>query len=679
MSYPNIKFFISLCIIVSASLVAPSVAHAQPKDESLAGQIQRVKGLIGSQQLVKARPLLRQLRNNPEVPETMHSTLDFHIALSFVFEYYDGNKQGALDEALKAFNDFIQKYPKHSLTPMARYNVGDIQAVSKNFKEALQSYIPLYNDPVPGIPRKELIKKIIMIYILEDKWVAGAPYFEAGIRLAESNEDRTTYAAYLLIAKAKQGDVSDSRQFLEFFSSPAPVFYTPRFNASLMEIGDQLKNDGDLATASLFYQFVRTYETLEVGLTRYIRRLERQLEQYKDNIVLRNFYQQTLTELENAKADLTALKASTNYTPLLNWRIASVYMEMGRDWEAFWRFRVMVDTYPDHKFAEDILFSSFSLGRKLGEFEEAESLAERYLGNKKFTNYRGTVADEITTDYLELEKYEKLYKLTRWMLEIDADAPAVSLLLFKHGMARLTRFEIRELISDFEEFKQKYGSSKSSLVINYFLGLGYLTEEYYEEALPLFEEVIAHPNTRFRADASFRKALCVMGLDRLAEARDLLLEFVSKYPDNGLRAQAELILGNLTHILGDSSGALSHYYLIEQYTDDRELLSSGEIKIAGIYLEMGKVEEAVERLSIFYDENFDYPRAIVPIIVMLSEIYNDSEQPRIALDLLKRPLTTYYDLIDVDKLDGLLVQYLHKDRDLREMRVETEAFLQDGC
>ncbi|MDC0497335.1 tetratricopeptide repeat protein, partial [bacterium] len=42
---------------------------------------------------------------------------------------------------------------------------------------------------------------------------------------------------------------------------------------------------------------------------------------------------------------------------------------------------------------------------------------------------------------------------------------------------------------------------------------------------------------------------------------------------------------------------------------------------------------------------------------------------------VKRPLTTYYDLIDVDQLDGLLVNYLRKDRALREMRIETEAFL----
>ena len=259
----------------------------------------------------------------------------------------------------------------------------------------------------------------------------------------------------MLIAKAKQGDVSDSRQMLEFFGSPSPVFYTPRFNTSLMDVGDQLREEGDLATASLFYQFVRSYESLKVGLANHIRHLKRKLARYEGNIVLRNFYVNTKTELDNAEADLAALAASQNYTPLLNWRIASVYMEMGRNWAAFWRFRLMVDTYPDHQYAEDILFAAFSLGRKLGEFEESESLSTRYLTNTEFVRFRATVSDEISTDHLELEKYDKLYELTRWYMGVAPDDPVASLLLFKYGMARLSRFETIELIDDFQGFKDK--------------------------------------------------------------------------------------------------------------------------------------------------------------------------------------------------------------------------------
>ncbi|MDA9260343.1 tetratricopeptide repeat protein [Puniceicoccaceae bacterium] len=630
--------------------------------------------LIHSQQLVKARPMLQRLRKNPDVDVKMHATMDFYVALSYVFEYFDASNTGALDNALKGFDAFIKAYPNNTLVPSARYNIGDIHAISKRFKEALQTYIPLYTNPVPGVERKEVLKKIILIYIAEKQWSAGLPYFEAGMRSAESSVDRTTYAAYMLIAKAKQGDVSESRQMLEFFSSPAPVFYTPRFNTSLMDVGDQLREEGDLATASLFYQFVRSYESLQVGLRNHIRHLEKKVKRFEGNIVLRKFYVDTKTELDNATADLAALEASQNYTPLLNWRIASIYMDMGRNWAAFWRFRVMVDTYPDHEYAEDILFAAFSLGRKLGEFVESEDLSKRYLGNEKFTRYRGTVSDEITTDYLELEKYDKLYEMTRWYMGMAPNDPAASLLLFKCGMARLSRFETLELIDDFQGYKDQYDDTRSALVINYFLGLGHLTEQHNQKALVLFEEVIQNQNTRFRADASFRKALCVMGLDRIVEARDLLLEFVERYPDNPLRAQAELVLGNLVDMLGDANAALEHFYLIEKYTDDLGIRATGELKISRIWVDRGEVDESIDRLTAFIQTNEESPETI-PVVSALANIYDELGQPRVALATIEKPLYRFFEITEDEQLDDLIIDYLKKDRSLREMRQNTKAFL----
>ncbi|MDQ8207534.1 tetratricopeptide repeat protein [Coraliomargarita sp. SDUM461003] len=673
MIYPLKRIAAIYCLF---AFVWIAVASAAPRNESLAGQIQRAKALIGSQQLVKARPLLQSLRKNPDVDKGVHPTLDFHIALSYVFEYFQTDTPAALQEAIQRFTVFTKTYPKHTLAPVARYNLADLQAASKEFKAALQTYITLYRNPVPGIERDEVLRKIILIYILENQWVAGIPYFEDGMRSAESSQDRVTYAAYLLIAKAKQGNVSDSRQYLEFFNSSAPVFYTPRFNASLMEIGDQLKSEGDLASASLFYRFVRPYEALESGLSHYIESLQREVARYVGNVVLRNFYQQKKTELDNAQADLAALKASTNYTPLLNWRIASVYMDMGRDWEAYWRFRVMVDTYPQHEFAEDILFFSLSLARQLGLREEAGKLSERYLGSNSYEKYRGTVADALSTDYLEYDEFEEIYQLTRWYLEGNANDAAASLLLFKHGMARLTRFETRELVEDFQYFKERYDRSKSALVINYFLGIGQLSEENHQAALELFEEVIADPNTRFRADASFRKALCVMGLDRLVEARDLILDFVAKYPDNPLRAQAELVLGNLVHLLGDVESALGHYYQIEPHTDDPGLLASGEMKVAQIFFDRREEEAAIARLQKFIDAYSQEPE-VIPVVVALSDFYDQLDQPRRALNSIQQPLDQFFDMTTVDELDSLLVDYLIKDRALRVMREKTDAFLQE--
>jgi TolA-binding protein len=663
--------FSCLLLIGIALFLSPPVVDAQSVDESLAGRIDRLTTLLHSNQLIAARPLIARVRG--EVPPEMVANLDFYLALSYVFEYYENNNSAVLTTAAEQFEAFIKTYPNHSLNPLARYNLADVHAIKQDFKEALQLYVPLYRRPVANVDRKEVLKKLVLIYAATQEWAAGAPYFRDSMRIAESSEDRTTSAAYLLIAQAKSGEVIDSSQLLEFFKSPAPVFFTPRFNAAMMEVGDNLRKEGDLPTASLFYLFVRDYETLEAGLSAYIRELEQRVAKFANNVVLRNFHVEAKAKLDNANADLAALRSSTNYTPLLHWRIAGVYMEMERKWEAFWRFRLMVNAYPDHKYAEEILFSAYSLGHQLGANAIAEELGKRYLDNGSYTSYRDTVADQVSGIYLEEEKYDELYELTAWYLERVADDTAAQLLLFKHAVARLTRMENPELINDFQIYREKYETAKCAVVIHYFLGLAYLIEQENESAVDFFDKVIVDLNPKFRADASFRKAQAVLGLDRIEESSDLIQQFIAEYPTHQLRAEAELTLGNVVDMLGDTEDALVHYYLVEQHTEDRQLLARAELKISRILVDRRQVDEAIARLKAFIEEHGDYPESI-PVSAALATIYTNADQPRVALGVLKQSLDQFFEQTEIDQLDTLLIDYLKLDRSLRAMQIGTDDF-----
>lgn len=658
-------------MIALVCICAVSHVGSAQSAESLADRVQRLTTLLHSNQLVEARPLMNAIRS--EVPAEMQANIDFYTALSYVFEFYDGNS-GALDTAITQLDAFIKAHPDHVLVPLALYNQADAYAMQQKFKEALQLYIPLYRNPKPTVDRVEVLKKIVLIYAAKQEWQAGMPYFTDNMRLAENDVDRTTSAAYLMIAQAKQGDVADSRKMLEFFRRPSPVFYTPRFNAALMEVGDKLKEDGDLPTASLFYQFVRTYERLELGLAAQVAYLEGRVAKYAENPALRNFYVTAKAELDNAKADLEAVKTSENYTPLLNWRIASVYMDMGRKWEAFWCFQEMVHAYPNHKYAEDILFSAYSLAYQLGDQEIAESLGKRYLGNEAFKRFRSTVADQTSNVYLDQERYDELYQLAAWYLERSADDQAARLLLFKHGVARMTRMENRQLIADFENFKQKFGDSDSAPVINYFLGLSYLIEQENQKSLDRLNEVLASRDPQLAPDASFRKAQATLALDRVEEARDLVVAFIANYPSHPLRASAELMLGNVVDLFGDANQALVHYYRVAEHTEETSLLAQAELKISRILIDQRKADEAIERLSNFIGKYADDPESIA-ISAALAQLYTDRDQPREALLALKQVTDRFYKLTEVDKIDPILAEYLLSDRKLRAMRLATEEFL----
>lgn len=666
-----VPFRIHFTVTAIFLLIATSGGSAQ-ENVPLVDRIKEVTSLLQNNQLLEARPKLISMRS--EVPQEMQVNFDFYLALSYVFEFYEKADNAALKTASTKFKEFIDTNPNHSLVALARYNLADCYAINRDFEKALSWYIPLYRNPSPGVDRNDVLKKIVLIYAAEQKWEAGIPYFKDRMNRADNPVDRTTASAYLLIGKAKQGDMTDTREILEFFSHPSPVFFSPRFNAALMEVGDQLRIEGDFATAILFYKFVRSYENVEVGLKAQIAQLEAKAARYADNVALRNFYIESKAELDNAKANLKALQTSENYTPLLNWRIARILMDIGRDWEAFWRFRKMVDQYPEHRHAETILYSAYSLSRRLGRTDMQQELAKRYLEEAEYTNYRSTVADQNMELHLAGQDFDAAYRLTLWYLEQSPNDDAATSLLFKHGMTRLERMENRELIREFEQLKETHSTAKTAPIIDYFLGISHLIEQENQQALDYMERVLAAGPTDLQADAAFRKAQAVLGLERTEEARDLVVKFIAQYPGNPLRATAEIMLGDVINLQGNANEALKHYYQVGQFTTDRALLEQAELKISRILVDQQKADQAIERLTAFVEEFSEYSETI-SVSAALARIHTDSGAPRVALGILKDALDRFFKLTEIDAIDPIIVDYIQKDRMLRRMRTATDEFL----
>ena len=182
-------------VLLLAWMLMPGIASlplsAQPANESLAGKIERLGTMLHSNQLVAARPLIAEVRG--EVPPEMVPNLDFYLALSYVFEYYEKNDAAVLTTAAVQFEAFIKAYPNHTLIALARYNLADVHAINQKFKEALQLYVPLYRQPVASVDRKDVLKKLVLIYAAKQEWAAGTPYFIDSMRIAETGEEPTTF------------------------------------------------------------------------------------------------------------------------------------------------------------------------------------------------------------------------------------------------------------------------------------------------------------------------------------------------------------------------------------------------------------------------------------------------------------------------------------------------------
>jgi TolA-binding protein len=658
-------------VLASLLLLAGGQAVRAQDSADTIERMRRVTELVQANKLVEARPDLLVLVK--QATDKDRPKMAFTIALSYVYEYFQGSDEAVLNEAQAQFEKYLADYPDDELVPLARYNLADIYAAKGDYAAALGLYLPLYDYPPQRVDRMEILRKIARVYVAQKDWVGGMPYFRDTMRFSADATERTTAAAYLLIGQAKQGDIGDARGLLEFFKTPAPVFYTVRFNAALMEIGDQLYDEGQFATAGLFYQLVRSYETLEAGLSHYVGQLEAQAERLKGSIEYRSAYIETRAMLETARLELEALRNSTNYTPLLNWRIARLYLKLNRDWEAYWRFRVLAETYPDHPQHEHILYAAFTLARKLGENTSAAELARQYFKNKNYREFRGPVVNDLGDIYREQAQWDLFFALTgQYLADSNVDRTAEQL-VFKHGLARLGRLENRQLIRDFEALSTQYGQSALADELHYFLGLACLLEQDYDRSIAEFEAVIADPNSPYAKDASFRKALAVMGQDRMEEARTLLRAFVQNYPDNPLRAEAEIALGDIENMFGNAEGAIVHYQIASEHAAHVALLAKAAEKIANIRWQQGKTQAAIEHLERFTAEYADSPE-VIPAVAALAAFYEEAGEPRQALACIRACVERFAGEPGIPALGALLAKYLELDTRIRALSDRTRAF-----
>ncbi len=673
--FPHLKQLTSRTVRIGACalvilLCGTSRVHAQLTEE-ITDRMRKVSKLIADDKLIDARGDLVYLSDKVDAKD--RPNIDFYIALSYVYQYYQDSSQASLMEAKTRFADFISKYGDSLLAPLAQFNLADIHAALGEYEAALKLYIPLYQTPPTGIEKSGLLRKITRIYVALKKWEPGMPYFQATMQTADDPTERTTAAAYLMIAQAKQGEIANAKQLLDFFQSPSPVFYTPRFNSALMEIGDQLYNDGQLATAGLFYQLIRPYETLETGLSNYIEALSAQLKRLGNSTTYRDLKIETEATLETARRDLDALRKSTNYTPLVSWRIARLYLEMNRKWEAYWRFRTLADEYPNHPQSEEILYSAFSLAKQLDEDGDCLELSNRYLNNSRYKQFRGPVANQKAAIYIKRKEFEKLFAMTAPFLAQDADSEAAEQIVFKHAFTRLERLENKKMISELEGFRQKYGNTRIRDELEYFLGLGYLLEQQYDKAITMFDSVLTQRTSPYVQDALFRKGLAVLSLDRLDEARNIILDFIAKYPENRLRPEAEIMVGDILNMQGDAAGALQRYEGIPRLTPDVNYRIKAGLKIADLLDQQRQTTAAIERLSTLKNTYANRVEAI-PLYSKLVELYKQIDEPFEAHRVLHEALEQFYKETGSPSIGTLLVNYIKLDTSVRQTREVTREF-----
>lgn len=125
---------------------------------------------------------------------------------------------------------------------------------------------------------------------------------------------------------------------------------------------------------------------------------------------------------------------------------------------------------------------------------------------------------------------------------------------------------------------------------------GAFPDDSLKNACQYYQEILTrYPQSPYRAQASFKKSLCLLKMGNLTQAQKGLLRYSERFPKEDHIPQAYYLLGKIEIEAGDYQEAISRYetiidkYFYSQYAD------SARLKIGDVYFKAGDYPKALSQ------------------------------------------------------------------------------------
>lgn len=586
---------------VAIGLLLGSASNAQAPADLGNGQLnERVTELVKQNQLVEARPFLMEMQTRGVDDPSIREPISYFLAASFLEEYKIGKDSSALEQAAQRFEKYLTEFPDASRATIAQLNLADAYVDLEQYEKAIAAYRRMYNkSSTSASVRRDLRRLMAQSYLKWGKAGDGIPIFlEAFQQSVLDPEGQAEAATWLAQGYLQRHETEKILPYFNHLTGSKAALFNPKFNVTIIKAGDRLFENKEYDYAILFYAIVKKKEDIIAFYEQTVATLE---------LAVR--YREPGTEeavrlegrLREAQANLKAVRSVRDYEADVRWRVARVYQDSNRAWEALWAFYNLVQDYPNHEQAEEFLFLAFSQARKINDYVMVVQLAKDYLARADFRKYRGQVTLDLATYYLENGYEQDFYDLATRYLDIGPEDDRVgSQLASLLGGLLIKRERFNELSDRMERYYNQYahldGLREAS---GYWRSLAVLLMADYPSGLEKFNQFLSEQGKRsaFYEDAFYRKGICLYGVQKADEAYTHLAQFVSDYPNSDVRGEAELYLGDLQREREAYGPALGHYRLVDSYTNRAAWVTKAVFAISEVLELTGQPEEAAAELT----------------------------------------------------------------------------------
>jgi len=547
-----------------------------------------------------------------------------------------------LDEAVRAYQQFIPWERRTEYTDEARFRIIQIEAEQKKWNEVLDAIYELKREGNPTGPFFEQLDYIEgLTYVNLARWDNAIQSLEKFIR--EDPKRLNADIAQIKLAQAYESkkDTAKAKLALEVLVQDNPK--SQYLAQGLAELGRMNYTEGNQDAAETYFNRVSN----EFQDSPFFAQAQYYLGWIEMN---RKNFLKAVAYFDKVASNFPDDELASDSL----YKKGLIYMEMNQPGNAQVAFKNFLERYPnDERFDQ----ASFYYGRSLSilqRYSEAMSVFKGLVGRARDADLAARTLYEMAwcnqglanveaakaryQDLLKTYPDHELAKRAKFELaEIEYEEQnfdgAISRLdellagkldeqlrervLNRMGWCLLGRQQDLAGAEVFEQMLRDFPNSEFTGVAAYQAGEVRLLRKEYQDALPLFEKARKFAkDDKVLQQATLRQGETLTYLNRWDEAEQVFSQFYSKYPNSDFTRRAVMWLGWSQENLARYEQAIANYRIVIRGGKRDELAARSQFQIGQSLIKLGEKDQAVREL-ILVDVNYAYPiwsaRAILEI------------------------------------------------------------------
>lgn len=604
-----------------------------------------VKDLTNKKDFVGARPYIEQLiiritdsddkKLKAQLPE-----LYFFKAFSYIQEYKSKESAGDAGKYLKMaiadFDKVLESPNSSSFVEAIKMKASCLDGLREFMKAADTREVllkPPFSNKMSYADQYALIKLTANSFYNarngEDSksLVEGEKWFKLMLEKAKNNQDKVFAASALIQGAQSVKKYDDMKSYLKYLRYDVPARSDVSLNLILLRAGDELFAAGKYLDSSTVLSLVLDRDVMLANITRFQKIITDALEKIKSNpenplipeyeVQLKIFAAQKeyLANMKSFKSDLMA-RASRNYT------------FTKRDYEAYWSYRQLYQTFPDHSSIEDFYFAAFAGAIKIKKNEDMFVIGNEYKKKYPQGRYSNEFDFYMAQYYMNKKEYDTFILKAREYIEAMPDEQHAGEMVFLVGKTLSEQKKFGELVKLFTDYNKRFPDAQLREGCLYWLGMASMSDGNYKDASQWFGKLIDDfPMGSYAEDASYRKGVADFGTGAFEKSRDSFESFINRYPESVLLGEVEFFLGDIYAGVGAVDAAMKHYEAVEKYTKNMAFVDNAYLQAAKLLYSTENYDREIKLMDKYLER---FPKG---------DVSNISFNKAAALEMLGRPVS----------------------------------------